>query len=347
MTVSPTEDNDVTTGAAEAPIADDKGVPAEAPAANEDAKADSSPAPKAAKETLVDRIKKAADDVSQEKSPVSDGKTEGSEAEAKPEGEATEEEKPFTKDDLGNLHSKTRKRVGKLLETVENLSKENDSLRPAAVQYQGVVKFLKDNDLTMDDANTAFEVLRAIRHDPNRALEMLAPIWEQLQQATGAVLPSDLATKVQQGYLTEADAKEMARLRAVSVQNELKARDSETKQEQRQVEEMAANVKSIQQTITSWESKWASSDPDYQKKRNDVKDMLELALSRAQREGKLPKTPNDALALAEDCRRKVEARFNQFKPQKPEIRHVTGSSAVATKPQPKTSAEAILQAVNA
>ncbi len=324
-----------------------EGVIADSPAANEGSATAESPAAKQAevKETLVDRIKKAAD-ISSEKAPDTKKDGAASDPNAKPEGEAAEEDEPFTKDDLNNLHSKTRKRVGKMLATIENLSKEREQILPAARQYGAVIGFLKDNDLTMDDANKAFDTLHAIRHDPARALEMLTPIYQQLLQATGSVLPEDLQQQVDAGYITEAHARELSQLRAGKTQQTVQQQDQAQRNQRNQNEAQKKTVHNIEQSITAWETKWRSTDPDYKAKQPKVQKEIELALSRAQRAGKLPKSPEEAIALAEKARKDVEAEFSQYRPVKKAVQHVSGGSAVASSSQPKTLQEAILQAAN-
>jgi hypothetical protein len=318
------------------------------PTANEDADAGSSTAEKGVKESLVDRIKAVTDRISGEESPTSESKEgEVTDPDAKPESEATEEEdKPFTKDDLGNLHSKTRKRVGKLLANVETLTHEVNTLKPAADEYGKITQFLRENDISNDDADAAFQVLRDIRRDPMRALEMLEPVVQNLRMLTGAILPEDLHQQVRDGYITETHAQELARHRAMGMHQQTIAQEQQARAQRQEMESQVQNVTSIQKSISDWESKWASTDPDYAKKQSEVHELFELELSRASKNRTLPKTPEEAVKLITDCRKRVESRYSRYQPQKQEIRHVTGSSAGTNKPRPQTSVDAILNAVN-
>lgn len=344
MSVSPTENEN--TNQAEFSDSASEGSNAGSPPANEGVNAESPTADKGAKETLVDRIKKATDSVTTEQSPGSES-GEGSETNASaPQGETEEEVKPFTKDDLPHLHSKTRKRVEKLLATVDSVTHERDTLKPAAEAYQGVMGFLKSNGLSMDDANKAFDIMRDIQHNPEQALKQLQPIVQQLMQLTGDILPDDLAQRVNQGYLSEADAREIALHRVNAVRQQEREKDQETENQHKQREAALQNVNSIQNAVSKWESSWASSDPDYKIKRDEVRDLIELELARSQRAKSLPKTSEDAVKLAEKCRAIVEKKLGKFQPRKTEVVHVSGSSAPGSRPPVKTLEDAILQRVN-
>jgi hypothetical protein len=344
MTVSPTENQDVKAtevalegSTAETPPAS-QGVTAESPTATEGAK----------KESLADVIKKAADKAVEE-SPDSDKGKEGEapDAEAKPKGEEDAEDKPFTKDDLNNLHSKTRKRVGKLLADVETFRKEAETFKPAAENYTRVVGFLKENNLSMDDANDAFTIMRDIRANPMKALEKLEPLVNQLRQITGAVLPDDLVDDVRRGFITEDRAQELSRHRATTTHQEVLQRDTEEAELRKKSEDAQKAVGDISAALTKWETEWASTDPDYSKKRDEVQEVVELELARAQRENKLPKTKEEAIALASKARKRVEEKLLKFQAPKREVQHVTGrSSPAATMSKPNSLAEAILQKAN-
>lgn len=347
MSVSPTENDNIEN--TESKISDETGSDAGSPAANEGVKADSPPADEGAQETLVDRIKKAADGVSSENPPGSkDSEEKEADPNAKPEGQADEEVKPFTKEDLPSLHSKTRKRVEKLLGMVDEATQRAEQYQPAAEQYAKIVGYMKANEISFDDMNKMMAFAVDVRNSPQAALDKILPLVEQLQLATGAVLPEDLATQVKQGFITEAHAQELAKHRADAKFRSARAEAQHENDKRQHGEEAKRAVQDIERSITQWESKWASSDPDYQKKRNDVQEAIELELARASREGKLPKTSQEAVELAEKCKKKVEAKFSQFLPAKQEVRHVSGgSSAGATTPfKASTLQEVILHTLN-
>jgi hypothetical protein len=354
MSVSPTE-SDVNSVASNP--TNEGSTTTESPTVTENgAKAESPPAESGQKETLVDRIKRATDSVSEGQSPSPTGKEgEGAKTAAGTENALTEEEaKAFTKDDLPNLHSKTRKRVEKLLDDVatktkevETISQERDSYKDAAGQYAKVLGFLKENDLSMDDADTALFLAKDFKHNPAQALKVLRGYVSQLEQITGEVLPEDLAKEVTQGYITEERAKELSRIRADKIRAENESVQAKERDKERQVMESKQLVKTIETSISDWESKWEASDPDYQKKRVEVQEQIKLALGDASREGKMPKTAAEAIKLVEACRKKVEDRISRYQPQRQPIRHVNGTSATTSvRPEAKSLAEAIEQRVN-
>lgn len=316
--------------------------------ANEGDKAGSPPAEGEKVESLVDRIKTAADKAGGEQSPgsESEGDAKTAEPDAKPAtGEAEGDPGEFTKDDLSRLHSKTRHRVQRLLSDKENLHKEIEHLKPAVESYANIIGFLKTNDLSFDDAHQAFDVLKNIRHDPAAALAQLLPVVEALQLQTGAVLPEDLEDKVRQGYVTEEDAKELARLRAKESFQQTQAEKDRDLAARRGQERMQLLTTQVQTALSGLETEWSSSDPDYSKKREEVKEAFDLALYKAKQAGKLPQTVEAAVALAKEVKTRVDSKIRMFQPKKQEVRHVSGSSTPNVQSKPKSLAEAILQKV--
>jgi hypothetical protein len=327
------------TGASEA-----TGSPAASPPVIEGEKAVSPPA-EGVKELLVDRIKQATDKLVDGKSPIpTEPDKQGDEL---PPNPTETEVQPFTREDLPRLHSHTRKRVEKLLAKVDTANRERDEFKVQSEEYGKIKQYLTENDISGEDANIAFELLRDIKKDPAKALQTLAPVIERLQRETGTILPEDLAQQVHQGYVTKEHAQELSRLRAEKArQTETQNRETTLSEQRRQHEAQVQAAKSITDALSAWERKWQASDPDYSKKNSEVQEALELAMARAQREGKLPKTPEEALKLVEDCRKRVEERIGRYQPPKQEVKHVSGGAAPTAMPRPKTSIEAILNAVN-
>lgn len=352
MTVSPTDtqDDNVVSNAAEESNFDNEGVGAGNPSPQEGANADSPAADEGSKksESLVDRIIATTErkDDGTTPDPDSEDSDEPTEGEGDSDENAEAEEGAFTQDDLKSLHSKTRKRVRKLLEKNETLQKQVSEYEPAARQYTGIMQFMKQNNLKMEDANTAFEIMADIQRNPKKALETLLPIVQDLQSMTGAVLPEDLQAQVRQGYVTEEHAKELAALRADKAHKDYSQEQAQQREQQERVAAAQQAVTSITTALASWENQWKASDPDYKALRSDVRDELELALMRRKQAGTLPKTTEEALALAEECKKRVVARVQKYRPPQKEIRHVSGSSAPSAKPEAKSLDEAILRSVN-
>lgn len=351
MSESPTENLNETNSVADTQDTSSKDVNTGSSAVNEGASADSPPADKAEKGSLVDRIKAAVDGKAEEKSPISD---EGKKADAvKPEGENAEDDATFTKDDLNNLHSKTRVRVRNLLNNVETLTKEkNDLLKTVeaekqyADQYRGILSFAKSANLTMDDLNLTIGLARDYKNEPQKALTQLRALVSELQKATGEALPEDLAAQVKSGHITEAHAQELSRHRANANRQVTQSQEAE-EAAKREREETARKVHdTVTTTAAKWESDWKASDPDYQKKRDEVLDEVELAIQRAAKAGKLPQNAQAAIELLNGAKKKVEERLSKYAPPKTPMNLVTGSSAVKTHTKPASLSGAILQSVN-
>lgn len=232
--------------------------------------------------------------------------------------ETKEEEKSeFTDEELNQLHEKTRKRVTDLVSRVSELTTNLSSFEKEATEYRNIKNFLAENNVSGEEANEAFQVLALIRNDPQRALEMLNPLVEQLRASAGEVLPDDLYQQVEAGYITPEYAKELSILRA---------RENLTASQQQQKTEQERNA-SLQNYIATWEQNWSASDPEYKLKLGEVQEQIELALSRMVRNNSLPKTNQEINELLEKAKRTVDDRYKKFKPPVKPIGHVPSSSS--------------------
>lgn len=313
------------------------------------ADAESPPAAESVKETLVDRIKKSVDNLSKEKSLVSGGNEDDIPPKVGDDSVvAAEEDAAFTKaDDLQNLKPGLQKRVKKLLAEVDKREDALKEVQPAVEGYNRLTGFLKDNGISMDDANSALDLVADLKRDPKRAYDRLLPVMLDLQRIVGITLPDDLKQEMDNGYISEERAREIARGRADIARRELSDQETAARTESQKVEDAQRQGKAVEQSVTSWETKWKNSDPDYPKLRNEVQDEIELGLMRAQREGKLPGSPEAAVKFAEACLKRVKEKIARLQPNKQEVVHVSGSSSgTNTVSRPKTLQEALLNAVN-
>lgn len=284
------------------------------------------------------------DDVNSEQDESDNGEGNDPKGE-KPKSEEDESDEPSA-DELKAWKPKTRQRFEKLQAKYRDASEQLEKANVDAGHYRQFVEFLDTNGLDQDEANNLFRIGALMKNDPFAALEAITPYYHQLLEVTGQILPTDLQQQVKNGYLTQAHALEISRSRAMGrVAPEIQ-REQQQRQQNQQTRQQGQNAANMQSAIASWEQKWSTSDPDYGIKKDRVLDRLELKLTRAAREGKLPKTVEQAVALAESARREVETDLRQNKPKKP-VNTVDGGNANSShQPEAKNTRDVIRRTLN-
>ena len=267
---------------------------------------------------------------------------------AQPKDDADAELGEVTDEELRGYKPKTRRRVEQLLASQRTLQEKVDRYEPVVASHQKLTTFIRDAGLTSEDVNAGFEIMRLMKTDPAKAWTTLQPIMGQLARITGNVLPNDLRQQVAEGRLDEAAATEMARLRANTTLSQQAAdRDAEKRRRDTADREHQDTVTAIATAVSEWETKWSGSDPDYSLKRQRVQEKIELAFSRP---GSRPKTPKEAVDLAERCRKEADTEIRRLRPAKAAVDDNTsasGGAAAQSKPQPKTLLEAVTLAAAA
>ncbi|ALA16084.1 MULTISPECIES: hypothetical protein [Chelatococcus] len=275
---------------------------------------------------------------------------EGSEPEAEPAAEAKEGAQPsddeddgadlgpVTEEELAKYHSKTRRRIRGLVQNVEALGQEVETLKPHAEIGQKLSAYMETTGLDQNDVNLAMGIANLIRNDPEKALGALVPIVQHLQQNLGFVIPQDLQQQVQQGLLTEEHAAELARTRARErIATERAARSTEAVVRQNQAHQTERLTEAITGAAKAWEANWSKTDPDYGLKQGRVRELIELDLYR----NGPPGSPQDAVSRLERVKKQVEEELKRFAPPRREIKHVTGQASSGAAPKPKSFEEAV------
>lgn len=267
----------------------------------------------------------------------------------KPEGDASKEEKAKgeaeesgepTEEELKAWKPKTRKRFENLQAKYRDVSERLVQAETDAGQYKRFVDFLDTNGVTGDEANKLFNIGALMKNDPFAALQAITPYYQQLLEVTGQILPRDLQEQVNAGYLTQAHAVEVSRARAMGRVAPAITQEKQQRQQQREVRQQEQNVQSVQSSIAAWEQKWSSSDPDYNIKKDNVLERLEVLLVRARREGRMPQTAKEAVDLANKARKDVESELRQSKVRKP-VSTVEGGGSNISQPDPKDTRDVI------
>ncbi len=173
-----------------------------------------------------------------------------------------DEKEPEKADEKGPVPYERFQEVYKKGQEAETKLKEYE---PLATQHQRIVEYCGQNNITQEQFSQGLEIIALMNTDPAKALEKLAPLYNDLQGFVGNKLPEDLQKDVDAGDLPLARAKEIAQLRAQSKFGEVRSKHTAEQQRQRQEKEFQTSLTSAAQ---SWESTKRTSDPDYKPKDN-------------------------------------------------------------------------------
>ncbi len=280
-----------------------------------------------------------------EKPPVSESK--GSESEDKPEVALTGAEQgadpdDLTEDELAKLRPKTRKRIENLLQDRQQRDGKIAELEPKAQRFEQLVRFVQEANLSTDEVNEGFEVMRLMKNDPLKAWERLKPIVASLQAVVGEVLPEDLQIAVNQGEITEPRARELARSRNQAALSNNRAEHLQRKEQeaqQRQSHEMQQTE--VRNAVVAWEKSKAGSDPDWKLKQARVLEMVQLeTLSREKANPNFVWTPDAAVEFANKALERVQEEFKRLAPRPKAINPVTDVASTRSEAKPRNAVEA-------
>lgn len=279
---------------------------------------------------------------------TSQGSEKDAAAAADKEGDAEgDDSDDFSEEEKARLSQKARRRFQKLAGDNADLAKRVGELEPQAQQFQRIVSFVQDAGLSADEMNRTLDVARAIKQDPLRAFEMLTPVYEQLRQLVGDVLPADLQQAVNLGQITEAYARDLARNRsAATLREQQLQRSNERSTVERQRQEISSRWSSAAQAVTEWENSKARSDPDWKLKQPRVTELVELeVLRRARQDPNYHPSAEDALEISKKALEKVNEEIKRFRPRPKAIDTITDVASTRSEAKPKTALEAARMAL--
>ncbi len=348
--MSLTEDQDLA-----GPTGEQGATPADPPAADEGVK------------SLTDAVLSALDGPEASPTSASEPGTEAAEAVSesgeaqnaeKSESEEGTEKTALTDEEMAQLPVKTRARIDDLITQRRELrgeltgaKAELDEIRPQAENYARIQRFLRDNDLSPQDAGQALSLAGLIQTNPAEAFRRIQPIYAQLAQKIGAALPADLAEDVRLGRITQQRAYELSQARAASqISQQQVARQGQREQERAEQERQNAEVERRQNHARSMArvgdtlaGEKAQTDPDWKLKEPLVSDALEIDLHR----NGMPVDEADLRKRFSTAYEQVTKRLASFRPApKPTVKSPLSSSSPATSaPAPKSVQEAVLRAL--
>jgi hypothetical protein len=280
-------------------------------------------------------------------------KAEGDKKPKDDKDEVDDDFEDFTPEERKHLKKATTERFDKLKglyreskEKLNTLSTQLEQANTEAGYYRKFVGFLDENRISQDEANELFHIGALMKNDPAKALELITPYYNDLLQITGNVLQPDLAQQVKQGYITKEHAFELSRHRMMGRTSQAINEERQQYQQQQDTTRQQQNNLSMQNAVADWERSWAASDPDYAKKKDRVLDRVELLLVRAQRNGTMPKTVDEAVKLANQAKAEIEADLKKLTPPRKQVRTVDGGSSASNMPEPKNTLDVIRRTLN-
>lgn len=200
-------------------------------------------------------------------------------------------------------------------QTLETKVKEYE---PLVAAHKSIVEFCQTNQITEKQFQDGMEMLRLINSDPIEARKHLEPIWNQLNGLAGETLPEDLAKEVEEGVISEARAKEIARLRG---QSKIQGAKSQLTTQQQQAMAQQTFQRELNQTVTSWVNSKQAIDPGFKPKASaDQPDgKFEYVADRVYKlmSINVPKTTADAIKLVEQAYTEVSRSLDALKPKTP------------------------------
>jgi hypothetical protein len=293
--------------------------------------------------TMLDTVKAALKP--KEESPTSE-KPDATADAADPVAKDTASD-PFelTAEEKQRFSAKSQARFTKLATDSKAKDATIASLQPRADEYDKIDKFISQAGLTRQDVGSTLQIAAMLVNDPHGARERLRPIMAELDRVLGETLPPELQQRVDQGYLTEEDARRLNRAEAnVNLSQRRTTALTEQQQQADAVREQKQLTDSTLSSITTWEANKAKSDPDWHLKRDDVAEQVELAIQRKSLELKRAWFPNseEAVKLSEDALKKVSERAKRFGPKPKAVIPATNTGvSTRTTQAPKTMLEVV------
>jgi hypothetical protein len=287
----------------------------------------------------------------QEAAPASD------EPDSKESASDTSEGDEISDEEKKHFSERAQRRFRELVEqrrSVEGernqVRQELEAIKPKADRMDQLLGYMTANKVEPEHLDNALGLTALINGGKyEQALPVLENLVEQVRKAAGLVLPPDLQQQVGLGYITEAHAKELHKAKLTVQRTEQQTvRERERAMQERQQREVQGVVTQAASTADTWSKEQATSDPDWNLKRDLVTERVENLIGKRVREqgqAGYPRTQKDVRDLLDTAKKDVEQTIKRFRPApKPIDPPVTGNNA---SPRSKAAPASLLEAVNA
>jgi hypothetical protein len=220
---------------------------------------------------------------------------------------------------------------------------ERDGYREDATSYREITGFMQKHGLTGDEVTEGFDIMAKLKSGSpeglSEAREYFASRLAMLDGALGNVLPDDLQTRVDNGEIDDAAARELAQLRATNQLRETRdTQSAEAAEADRVRREAHANAQACASAVDQWEVETKQADPDYAKKADLV---LMASQAIVQETGKPPRNPAEARALVEQAYERVNKTLKGALPTPKPVKPAPKGSSATVETQPKSLLDAV------
>lgn len=250
--------------------------------------------------------------------------------EGEPQGDEFEiDEVGFTAEELKALKAKTKDRFDELLA-------QRDEFKRSAEESAVITKFMAENNISSDEMAKMMGTMAFYQAgDYQNFLTNLQPMMERAGTALGSFLPDDIQKRVDDGYIDEASASEMASQRALATDNQERLKREQFNNQQIQQQ---AVVNDMRLAVDTWESDTKKVDIDYAKKEEQIRTNTRALMAQYG----TPINAEQAVQLSKDA----YAMVNNFTQQTaPPPREIKPGPSSATVPNAHAEPKSMLDAV--
>ncbi len=252
-----------------------------------------------------------------------------------------EDDDAISDEELVRLSKKTRRRVKRLLNVIDEKNSELAAVSPKAEAFDKVVSQVREAGLEAGEVDWLLTKLgRNLKRDPIEAYRLLTPIYQRLASIAGDTLPPELDSQVRTGKITREAAQALVLSRS---QATLASQEAERLRQERAEAEQAratdVQVDKVRSAGTEWEQRQVAADPDWPLKQPQVMELIELEFGRLAKAGQVL-TVETAVKVADAAKKTVDDRMKRLAPKPAEIRPVIGVASSASSPKPVNAVEA-------
>lgn len=214
----------------------------------------------------------------------------------------------------------------------QEMKRERDTFKEGHERFLQLHTFMQNANLEPAEVNSGFQIMAAMKNDPQAAYDALLPYMQNLETILGKKLPPDLQEQVDDGHATEEIATELAQRRSRQAAAEAAGEKAKT-------EAQAAQAAQVSGAVSKWEADWQTADPDYAVKQPRVLEKIKLAIL----EKGLPASTAAAVKLANDSKAAVDAELAALRPKPKAIVPPVGGAAPKSVAEPKSLMDIIRQ----
>jgi hypothetical protein len=222
----------------------------------------------------------------------------------------------------------------------KEMMREKAQLAEKAKHYEEISQYMRANGLSNTELAQGFEVMALMKNDPFKAKEVLNEHMSKLAEFTGDILPVDIQEKLDNGFIDQEAAKELASYRA---RTQMSAKATEEYNAKMAAEAETVRKQHMYQAVVDWESKVSMRDSEYRNKQALVTDRVKSIMQQAGN----PNSPEDAVKYVEQAYNEVNQRLGALAGRNTPTRMPTSynsSSSGNSAPQPRSLQEAVLWA---